>query len=249
MTDEELIAALEACTLPPSEFTHANHVRVGYLYLRAGSFGEAIDRMSGAIRRYASSLGKAGKYHDTITVAFLALIRERMVEAGDQGGWSAFAAANPDLFDRELLLRYFPREQLDSDRARRVFVLPRACGDSGTEPSGVNPNRPGIVIDHGVYLEELDLGHGAVDLADSLVPRGVVESLGRFAGIPLVYTAADGAVADEVLAVQPRQVLVTRCAVFHDGPQFRTGQTWRCRKAHEGKATHAVVLLCCRQVS
>ncbi len=130
MTDAQFLAALERCTLPEAEFTHAAHVRAAYLYLREGSFGQAIDRMATAIRAYAGSLGKPERYHDTITVGFLALIRERIAEHGDAGGWTAFAAANPDLFDRERLLRYYPREQLASPLARRVFVLPQASTDS-----------------------------------------------------------------------------------------------------------------------
>ena len=41
-----------------------------------------------------------------------------------------FAAANPDLLDRGLLLRHYPRDQLQSPLARRVFVLPQAVADS-----------------------------------------------------------------------------------------------------------------------
>jgi hypothetical protein len=127
MTDEEFIAALERCSLPETDFTHAAHVRAAYLYLRAGSFGQAIDRMAAAIRRYAGSLGKPDRYHDTITVGFLALIRERICERGDGGGWPGFAAANPDLLNRNRLLEHYPREQLQSPLARRVFMLPQVA--------------------------------------------------------------------------------------------------------------------------
>ena len=130
MTNAEFLAALERCTLPEAEFSHAAHVRAAYLYLCDGSFGAAIDRMAAAIRRYAGSLGKPDRYHDTITVAFLAVILERICERGDGGGWQGFAAANPDLLDREVLLRHYPREQLQSALARRVFVLPQAPADN-----------------------------------------------------------------------------------------------------------------------
>jgi hypothetical protein len=128
MSDDEFIGALEACTLPASEFTHAAHVRAGYLYLRSGSFGQAIERTAATIRRYATSLGVPGKYHETITVAYLAVIQERLAERGDGGGWDGFAAANPELFERDLLLKWYPSEQLKSTVARQVFVLPRATG-------------------------------------------------------------------------------------------------------------------------
>jgi hypothetical protein len=130
MTDSDFLAALERCTLPESELTHAAHVRAAYLYLCRGSFGQAIDRMAATIRRYATSLGKPGRYHDTITVGFLALIRARICERGDGGGWAEFATANPDLLDRGRLLRHYPADQLQSPLARRVFVLPQAPADS-----------------------------------------------------------------------------------------------------------------------
>jgi len=130
MNDADFLAALERCTLPEAEFTHAAHVRAAYLYLCDGSFGQAIDRMAAVIRRYATSLGKPDRYHDTITVGFLALIRARLCERGDAGGWRGFAAANPDLLDRGLLLRHYPPQQLESALARRVFVLPQALADS-----------------------------------------------------------------------------------------------------------------------
>jgi len=130
MTDADFLAALERCTLPVSEFTHAAHVRAAYLYLCNGSFGQAIDRMAATIRKYATSLGKPDRYHDTITVGFLALIRGRICEGGDGGGWPGFAEANADLLDRGLLLRHYPRDQLQSPLARRVFVLPQAVSGS-----------------------------------------------------------------------------------------------------------------------
>ena len=125
MNDEQFIRALEDCTLPAAEFTHAAHVRAAYLYLRSCSFGLAIERTSAAIRRYAATLGVPQKYHETITVAYVALIQEHLAAHGDGGGWSGFAATNPGLFERDLLLGSYSAGQLGSDLARRVFVLPR----------------------------------------------------------------------------------------------------------------------------
>ncbi len=78
MTDGEFLQALEACTLPAADFGHAGHVRACYLYLRAGDFISALGRMRSAIRNYAASLGRPDRYHETITVAYAALIQEHM---------------------------------------------------------------------------------------------------------------------------------------------------------------------------
>lgn len=125
MTDDDFLAALEQCVLPESEFTHVAHVRAAYLYLRAGGFAWALERIRSAIRNYAAHLGRADKYHETITVAYLALIQEHLSERGDAGGWLNFQRENQYLFRKDLLLHYYDRGQLASDLARRTFVLPR----------------------------------------------------------------------------------------------------------------------------
>jgi len=137
MTDAEFIRALETCALPESEFGHAAHVRATYLYLRSTEFATALARIRRAIRNYAGHLGKLDRYHETITVAYAALIQQHMCERGDGGGWPAFERENADLFQRDLLLQFYPRTQLESELARRVFLLPRpaltrshACGIS-----------------------------------------------------------------------------------------------------------------------
>jgi hypothetical protein len=125
MSDEEFLAALEACTLAEHEFGHSAHVRAAYLYLRRQGFAAALEKIQGAIRRYAASRGKPDRYHETITVASLALIHQVLHERGDAGGWQEFSRSNPELLQRDLLLQYYPQSQLDSELARRVFLLPR----------------------------------------------------------------------------------------------------------------------------
>jgi hypothetical protein len=126
MTDAEFLAALEQCRLGPDDFDHAAHVRAAYLYSRNGDFADALGSMRRSLRAFAASLGKPDRYHETITVAFMSLIRQHLHERGDEGGWEGFARRNPELFERDLLLRFFPKSLLESPTARQVFVLPRA---------------------------------------------------------------------------------------------------------------------------
>jgi hypothetical protein len=123
MTDAEFLAALESATLSEAEFNHAGHIRAAWLYLRQGSFPEALARMSGTLRNYAAAHGKPDRYHETITVAYLALINERLLLRGDDGGWQGFLEQNHELLDRHLLTHYYRPETLASPTARRVFIL------------------------------------------------------------------------------------------------------------------------------
>ena len=76
---------------------------------------------SQALRKMTARIGKPDAYHETVTIAFLALIAERM---GDATDFEGFASVNPDLFDKRILARWYSPERLASDRARRHFLLP-----------------------------------------------------------------------------------------------------------------------------
>lgn len=124
MTDDEFMRALESCALPERDFGHLDHVRAGYVCLQSGDFAAALERMRRAIRNYSAFLGKPERYHETMTVAYLALIHQCLHERGNGGSWRGFARSAPELFQPELLLRFYPRSMLESDLARKVFVLP-----------------------------------------------------------------------------------------------------------------------------
>lgn len=128
LSDDEFLDALEQTTLPPEAFSHAAHVRAAYLYVRRGGFADGLVRMRQALLAYTAALGKADRYHETITVAFIALVSRHLHDRGDGGGWAGFARDNRELFTPDLLCQYYPRELLASDVARRVFVLPPAGG-------------------------------------------------------------------------------------------------------------------------
>lgn len=127
--DEEtrdLVERFEACTLPAEEFDHRAHVRVAWSYLRRRETLDAVRRFAASLRRFAAHHGAHGLYHETITWAFLFLIRERMSPDERPGEtWNDFEAAHPELFASPSILgRYYDPETLASERARRIFVMP-----------------------------------------------------------------------------------------------------------------------------
>ena len=126
MNDRDFLAAFEDGTLPEECFHHRDHVRAAWLLLREERPAAALDRFSTALVRFASARGKAGLYHETITWAYLLLIRERMERGRRDAAWEEFASANPDLlvWKPSVLDRYYTPETLGSDLARRVFLLP-----------------------------------------------------------------------------------------------------------------------------
>ena len=128
MTDDELVAAFESTELPKDEFTHVTHVRVAWWYLQESPLAAALLRFSTALQRYAAAKGAERKYHETITIAWMLIIADRLSTQSSLV-WTEFAAANADLFERPSpLMRWHSEETLTSDRARRSFVMPDLCG-------------------------------------------------------------------------------------------------------------------------
>jgi hypothetical protein len=132
MSDDELLARFEDCTLGNEDFHHADHVRMAFLYLNRHPALEALQRFSCALRRFAHAKGKPELYHETITWAFVFLIRERMARTGSQQTWEEFSAANADLLNWKdgVLKKYNRDETLWSDLARRSFVFPDRASTS-----------------------------------------------------------------------------------------------------------------------
>lgn len=126
MTDTEFVAAFEAAELSNESFHHADHVRMGWIYLSRHSLPEAITRFSAALQRLALAKGKPGLYHETITLAYLLLINERIHHDVARQTWEEFAAENPELFEppKTFLSQYYSEQLLNSSHARRVFVFP-----------------------------------------------------------------------------------------------------------------------------
>ena len=100
-------------------------MQVAWLFVRRYGMPAALGEFSAAIKRFADAKGATGLYHETITWAFLLLIAEREARTPSED-WPAFAAANPDLltWKPSVLNRYYSKELLASDLARRTFVMP-----------------------------------------------------------------------------------------------------------------------------
>jgi hypothetical protein len=118
VTDDELLSAFETGRVPDA-FPHAEHVRVGWLSVRRYGRDEAADRVAAGIRRVADAAGAPGKFHETITRAWIYLIAAAVSRCGARE-FDAFTAANPELLDTRLLARHYTAAALERGRARWV---------------------------------------------------------------------------------------------------------------------------------
>ncbi|HEX4378266.1 MAG TPA: hypothetical protein VHZ99_14035 [Steroidobacteraceae bacterium] len=120
MTDLERFARGE---WNPATFKHRDHVRMGFEMLRRYTFDEAVFRFSTALRTMTAAAGKPQAFNQTVTIAFLSLIGER-IEADSYVDFDSFAALNPELLEKSALSQRYRPERLATDLARRTFLLP-----------------------------------------------------------------------------------------------------------------------------
>ncbi len=112
--------------LDPARFTHREHVRLAFEMLRRYDFPDSAVRYSAGLRRLCVRAGRPEKFHQTVTLAFLSLIAERLAAQAHRD-FASFAAANPDLFAPGVLERRYSPQRLGSDAARATFLLPDRC--------------------------------------------------------------------------------------------------------------------------
>jgi hypothetical protein len=120
LTDEEFLSRFERRAL--DSFSHTDHLRLAFIHARRGGVEAAV---AGArrIRGFAADAGAAGKYHETLTVAWARIIAH-LVAGSPEAPFAAFVSAHPELRDRGLLLRHYSEPRLSSEEARARFLEP-----------------------------------------------------------------------------------------------------------------------------
>jgi hypothetical protein len=121
--DGAFLAAVRDGSLP--SLSHDDHVRLAWLVLQRAPLLAALDEVRRDLRAFAVAKGKPEVFHETITWAFTLLIHERIQRGRGGADWKEFLAQNRDLRDGLTALReLYGAEALDSELARRTFVLP-----------------------------------------------------------------------------------------------------------------------------
>ena len=125
--DDPLVRAFEAAAVDPATFGHREHLYVAWWYLSRLPLEEALARYVRHLRRLTEVLGVPDKYHATITWTWMLVVHGAMQEPRLQGcDFETLLREVPALLQRGTLLTFYDRSELDSDEARRRFVLPRA---------------------------------------------------------------------------------------------------------------------------
>jgi hypothetical protein len=128
VTDSEIesfMRAFEDGSLPKSEWTHSRHLVMALWYITRHNRDEATSLIRDGIRRHNERQGNLTGYHETITLAWVAVI-ERFLGARDLD--VPVSALAGELLgqcgDKDYLLRFYSSERLFSDEARARWVPP-----------------------------------------------------------------------------------------------------------------------------
>jgi len=125
VTDSEiltLVDRLERCLLAKTEFHHRDHLAVAVVYLYAGDFDSALERMRASLTRFAAHHGVAGLYHETLTSFWLQQVESRLDRESCLR--ESVEKIQQQLADKDLPFAYYSRELLNSPQARKTRVQP-----------------------------------------------------------------------------------------------------------------------------
>src|SRR5579859_2446109 len=114
-------------------FGHRQHVELTWLAVRRHGAPQAAELVGEGIRRTATAAGAPGRFHVTMTRAWVELVAHHLAAdlatnaaavGGAPGDFDALAARHPDLLDKTLLSRFYRPQTLAADAARTAWVEP-----------------------------------------------------------------------------------------------------------------------------
>lgn len=128
-----MVAEFESGTIADSEWRHEEHLVTACFYLSQCDFATALAKMRAGILNLLTVFGAdPSKYHETLTVAWMRIVNEtRMANSGmDIADLCEKICVT---LDSDVPFRYYSRDLLLSDRARREFVEPDLAPFSGVQ--------------------------------------------------------------------------------------------------------------------
>jgi hypothetical protein len=123
----EIVRGFETGTISRDDWRHAEHLTVALYYLSHHDFETASVKMREGIfnllKSYGVDLSKEMPYHETLTIFWM---RTTDDFRKSKNGVSIIEIRNEltEKFDKDYPLRFYSREHLFSDRARKEFVEP-----------------------------------------------------------------------------------------------------------------------------
>jgi hypothetical protein len=121
----DIVRGFETGTLPRNEFSHSSHLIVAMHYVRNHTLDKAIVKMREGLMNHLRHVGvdltKEMPYHETLTVFWTRTVAGFVKS---RNGATLLDTANElvEIFDKNYPNKFYSREHLFSDEARKTFV-------------------------------------------------------------------------------------------------------------------------------
>jgi hypothetical protein len=123
---EAVMKGFESCKTDKGAFTHRSHLTVAVSYLHNSTLEQATNKMRLGLHRFLEHHGVGpGKYHETLTVFWIKIVHEVLVQSDPN--LSLLQTTNAvieRLSDSSLVYDYYSKELLLSDEARKGWIEP-----------------------------------------------------------------------------------------------------------------------------
>ncbi|HXU21117.1 MAG TPA: hypothetical protein VN788_11090 [Verrucomicrobiae bacterium] len=119
LDDDEFLAAFYSFRLAPSEFHHADHLRLAWLEVHRQPIEAVLSRVRAGIQAFAAHHDASHIYHETITTAWV-----RLIATHDEKSFDEFLNRNEHRLNLDLLHRFWTPALLRSDEARARWMPP-----------------------------------------------------------------------------------------------------------------------------
>lgn len=129
MNDARLLEKFSTQDFTEETWTHEMHVRVAFALHRVFDFDQALNEMRNGIQKLNAKIlaeqtgvPQQTGYHETLTVAWMQIIRSTINFHDENEDSASFYAAQPQLQTRSIVRLFYTRDRLLSDEARTQFV-------------------------------------------------------------------------------------------------------------------------------
>jgi len=126
--DQKFLQLFERAEITASGWTHRQHIRVAYLYLRDNSFEVALERVRHGIkalnRAHAVPEAVDRGYHETLTTTWLYLVNAMIKHGRPSADSEEFCEKNPQLLCKDAPFLFYTRDRLMSAEAKQRFLAP-----------------------------------------------------------------------------------------------------------------------------
>lgn len=124
-SDRVFRADFEAGRIAPGAFDHHAHLRLAYAYLVEHDAEAALELVRASLHRFITVNGiDPGKYHETLTRAWLMAVRHFMDRGTASSSADEFLSAHPQLLDAAIMQSHYSKARLFSAEARQHYVPP-----------------------------------------------------------------------------------------------------------------------------